>query len=236
MTVCHAGGMRCLIIDDERSLALATGEALKEYGWVVDLAHDGRTGLTRAVQGDYDVVIIDIMLPVLNGYDVLRQLRASEVWTPVLMLTAKDGEYDQTDAFELGADDYVTKPFHTSVLAARLSALMRRSPKERPTRLIVGDLTLDPSTHRVHRGGTEVTLTTREFALLQHFMRHPDQVISKGVLLEEVWDSNYPGADNVVEVYVGYLRKKIDAPFGVMSLETVRGRGYRLVADAAPLG
>lgn len=221
--------MRCLIIEDEKPLAIATAEALKEHGWVVDLAHDGRTGLSMGMQSDYDVICIDIMLPALNGYDVLKHLRAAEVWTPVLMLTAKDGEYDQTDAFELGADDYVTKPFHTSVLAARLSALTRRGAKERPAELAVGDLILNPATHRVYRGSDEITLTAREFALLQHFMRHPEVVLSKTTLLEEVWDSNYPGADNVVEVYVGYLRKKIDAPFDVISLETVRGRGYRLV-------
>ena len=187
--------MRCLIIEDEKPLAIATAEALKEHGWVVDLAHDGRTGLSMGMQSDYDVICIDIMLPALNGYDVLKHLRAGEVWTPVLMLTAKDGEYDQTDAFELA----------------------------------VGDLILNPATHRVYRGSDEITLTAREFALLQHFMRHPEVVLSKTTLLEEVWDSNYPGADNVVEVYVGYLRKKIDAPFDVISLETVRGRGYRLV-------
>ena len=221
--------MRCLIIEDERPLALATAEALREHGWVVDLAHDGRTGLHQGLQGEYDVIVVDIMLPALNGYDVLKHLRAGGVWTPILMLTAKDGEYDQTDAFELGADDYVTKPFHTSVLAARLAALTRRGSKARPTELAVGDLRLNPATHRAYRGETEVKLTAREFALLQHFMRHPEEVVSKATLLEEVWDSNYPGADNVVEVYVGYLRKKIDIPFGVSTLETVRGRGYRLV-------
>lgn len=226
--------MRCLIIEDERPLAIATAEALREHGWVIDLAHDGRDGLRQALAGRYDVIVIDIMLPVMNGYDVLRELRAERVWTPVLMLTAKDGEFDQTDAFELGADDYVTKPFHTSVLAARLSALTRRGSGERPAELVVGDLRLNPMTHRVHRGDVEITLTTREFALLQHFMRNPDVVLSKGTLLHEVWDSNYPGADNVVEVYIGYLRKKIDQPFGVNTLDTVRGRGYRLAAPQVP--
>ena len=144
--------MRCLIIEDERPLAIATAEALKEHGWVVDLAHDGRTGLSMGMQSDYDVICIDIMLPALNGYDVLKHLRAGEVWTPVLMLTAKDGEYDETDAFDLGADDYVTKPFHASVLAARLQALTRRGRPEPVAEVVVGDLRLHPLSQRVHRG------------------------------------------------------------------------------------
>jgi two-component system OmpR family response regulator len=225
--------MRCLLIEDERPLATSTAEALRGHGWVVDLAHDGPSGLARGLGGDYDVICVDIMLPGLNGYDVLKHLRARDVWSPVLMLTAKDGEYDQTDAFELGADDYVTKPFHTSVLAARMAALTRRGAKERPTTLTVGDLVMNPATHRVQRDGTDIKLTAREFALLLHFMRHPEEVVSKATLLSEVWESDYPGADNVVEVYVGYLRKKIDVPFGVTSLETVRGRGYRLVPPTA---
>lgn len=220
--------MRCLLIEDERPLALATAESLRESGWDVDIVHDGRMGLHRALAGQYDVVVVDIMLPGLNGYDVLKGLRRQDQSTPVLMLTAKDGEYDQTDAFELGADDYVTKPFHASVLAARLAALSRRGQRSLPSELTVGSLRLNPSSHRVFRGDTEIKLTSREFALLEHFMRHPDQVLSKAHLLEEVWHSEYPGADNVVEVYVGYLRKKIDSQFAVVSLETVRGHGYRL--------
>ncbi len=226
--------MRCLLIEDERPLAVATAESLREEGWTVDLAHDGRTGAHRALSGRYDVVVIDIMLPGLNGYDVLKALRTQDSATPVLMLTAKDGEYDQTDAFELGADDYVTKPFHVSVLAARLLALTRRGSRGHASELVVGDLRLNTISHRVHRGTTEIKLTSREFSLLQHLMKHPEEVLSKAHLLEEVWDSEYPGADNVVEVYVGYLRKKIDAQFGVVSLETVRGRGYRLTAVTTP--
>ena len=220
--------MRLLLVEDERPLAEALEEALRADGWVVDCATDGRDGLRMAVQAPYDVVVLDIMLPGLNGYDVLKHLRARKVWSPVLMLSAKDGEFDQTDAFELGADDYVTKPFSTPVLLARLQALARRGAPERPVALTVGGLTLDPTTRRVTRCGREIQLTAREYALLHHLMRRAGQVQSKSEILENVWDSDYPGADNVVEVYIGYLRRKIDAPFAAKSLETVRGMGYRL--------
>ena len=205
--------MRLLLVEDERPLAAALDDALREEGWVVDLADDGREGLRMALIGNYDVVVLDIMLPLLNGYDVLKYMRAQKVWSPVLMLTAKDGEYDQTDAFELGADDYVTKPFSTPVLLARLQALARRGAPERPVALTVGGLSLDPTTRRVTREGREIQLTAREYALLHHLMRKAGQVQSKSEILENVWDSDYPGADNVVEVYIGYLRRKIDAPF-----------------------
>jgi len=220
--------VRLLLVEDERPLAAALDDALREEGWVVDLADNGREGLRMAVLGHYDVVVLDIMLPLLNGYDVLKYMRAKKVWSPVLMLTAKDGDYDQTDAFELGADDYVTKPFSTPVLLARLQALARRSAPERPVALEVGGLRLDPTTRRVTRDGREIQLTAREYALLHHLMRRAGQVQSKGEILENVWDSDYPGADNVVEVYIGYLRRKIDAPFDVKLIETVRGLGYRL--------
>ena len=209
-------------------MAAALDDALREEGWVVDHAADGREGLRMALLGQYDVVVVDIMLPSMNGYDVLKHMRQRKVWTPVLMLTAKDGEYDQTDAFELGADDYVTKPFATRVLLARLQALSRRGAPERPVALTVGVLSLDPTTRRVTREGKEIQLTAREYSLLHHLMRKAGQVQSKGEILENVWDSDYPGADNVVEVYIGYLRRKIDAPFDSKSLETVRGMGYRL--------
>lgn len=215
-------------MEDERPLAAALDDALREEGWVVDHATDGRDGLRMALLGQYDVVVLDIMLPLMNGYDVLKHLRQRKVWTPVLMLTAKDGEYDQTDAFELGADDYVTKPFSTRVLLARLHALARRGAPERPVALTVGCLSLDPTTRRVTREGREIQLTAREYALLHHLMRKAGRVQSKSEILENVWDSDYPGADNVVEVYVGYLRRKIDAPFESKALETVRGMGYRL--------
>ena len=220
--------MRLLLVEDERPLAEALEDALRGDGWVVDRASDGRDALRMAVGAPYDVVVLDIMLPGLNGYDVLKHLRGHKVWSPVLMLSAKDGEFDQTDAFELGADDYVTKPFSTPVLLARLQALARRGAPERPVALTVGGLTLDPTTRRVTRGGRELQLTAREYSLLHHLMRKAGQVQSKGEILENVWDSDYPGADNVVEVYIGYLRRKIDAPFAAKSLETVRGMGYRL--------
>jgi two-component system OmpR family response regulator len=220
--------VRLLLVEDERPLAAALGEALRDAGWVVDHAADGLEGLRMGVVGQYDVVVLDIMLPGMHGYDVLKHLRGRKVWTPVLMLTAKDGEYDQTDAFELGADDYVTKPFSTPILLARLQALARRGAPERPVALTAGHLSLDPTTRRVIRQGREIQLTAREYALLHHLMRKVGQVQSKAEILENVWDSDYPGADNVVEVYIGYLRRKIDAPFEAKAIETVRGMGYRL--------
>lgn len=220
--------MRLLLVEDERSLASALGDALRDDGWVVDHTVDGREGLRLGLQGQYDAIVLDIMLPSMNGYDVLKNLRAGKVWAPVLMLTAKDGDYDQTDAFELGADDYVTKPFSTPVLLARLQALARRVAPERPVALTAGGLSLDPRTRTVVREGREIQLTAREYALLHHLMRKVGKVQSKAEILENVWHSDYPGADNVVEVYIGYLRRKIDAPFRTRSLETVRGLGYRL--------
>ena len=228
--------MRLLLVEDERPLAAALGDALREAGWVVDHADDGRDALRMGVVGQYDVVVLDIMLPGMNGYDVLKHLRGQKVWTPVLMLTAKDGEFDQTDAFELGADDYVTKPFSTPVLLARLQALARRGAPERPVALTAGHLSLDPTTRRVTREGREIQLTAREYALLHHLMRKVGQVQSKAEILENVWDSDYPGADNVVEVYIGYLRRKIDAPFEAKAIETVRGMGYRLNPVPGPAG
>jgi two-component system OmpR family response regulator len=228
--------VRLLLVEDERPRALALGDALREAGWFVDLADDGRDALRMGVVGQYDVVVLDIMLPGMNGYDVLKHLRGQKVWTPVLMLTAKDGEFDQTDAFELGADDYVTKPFSTPVLLARLQALARRGAPERPVALTAGHLSLDPTTRRVTREGREIQLTAREYALLHHLMRKVGQVQSKAEILENVWDSDYPGADNVVEVYIGYLRRKIDAPFEAKAIETVRGMGYRLNPVPGPAG
>ena len=220
--------MRLLLVEDERALAAALDDALREAGWVVDHADDGRDGLRLGLGSQYDVIVLDIMVPGLNGYDVLKHLRENKVWTPVLMLTAKDGEFDQTDAFELGADDYVTKPFSTPVLLARLQALARRGAPERPVALTAAGLALDPTTRRVTREGREIQLTAREFSLLHHLMRRAGQVQSKAEILDNVWNSDYPGADNVVEVYIGYLRRKIDAPFEARIIETVRGMGYRL--------
>ncbi|MCU1626233.1 MAG: transcriptional regulator [Pseudonocardia sp.] len=202
---------------------------LAREGHSVDMAHDGPAGLEAALAGAHDVVILDIMLPGLSGYRILQRLRAAGVWTPVLMLTAKDGEYDEADAFDLGADDYLTKPFSFVVLLARLRALQRRAGDARPSVLTVGDLKLDPARHRVFRGDTEVTLTPREFGVLEHLMRHAGEVVTKTDILRAVWDAHYEGEVNVVEVYVGYVRRKIDAPFGTTSIETLRGVGYRMV-------
>ncbi|WP_310529419.1 response regulator transcription factor [Nocardioides sp.] len=223
--------MRVLMVEDEVRLAETVRRGLMAEGFVVDVATDGEAGLEAGETGGYDVIMLDIMLPRLNGYDVCRRLRAADVWTPVLMLTAKDGEYDQVDAFDLGADDYLTKPFSFVVLVARLRSLVRRGAPERPPLLTAGDLTLDPRSRAVARAGAEITLTPREFGLLHYLMRHRGDVVSKTEILQSVWDLNYDGDDNVVEVYVGYLRRKIDQPFGRRSIETVRGAGYRLAGD-----
>lgn len=223
--------MKVLLVEDERRLAETLRRGLTAEGSLVDVAHDGAEGLWLATSNMYDVVVLDIMLPSINGYDICRGMRAEGVWTPVLMLTAKDGEHDQVDAFDLGADDYLTKPFSFLVMVARLRALVRRGRPERPTVLFAGDLTLDPAAHVVTRAGQPVVLTPREFSLLHFLIRHKGDVVSKSEILRGVWDTYYEGDDNVVEVYVGYLRKKIDQPFHKRSIETVRGAGYRLVSD-----
>jgi len=223
--------MRILLVEDEKVLAGTVRRGLVNEGFVVDLTHDGVSGLSAATENAYDVILLDLMLPLKNGYDVLRELRQRRIWTPVLMLTAKDGEYDQTDAFDLGADDYLTKPFSFLVLVARIRALIRRGAPERPVVLTLGTLTMDPVHSRVRRGETPISLTAREYGLLQYLMRRHDQVVSKADILDNVWDSAYEGGDNVVEVYIGYLRRKIDVPFGVRTLATVRGMGYLLTAD-----
>lgn len=226
----HSGAMRVLVVDDEVGLAQAIKQGLTAEGFVVDLAHDGVNGQIMAQHNDYDALVLDIMLPGRNGYDVLRNLRNLKIWTPTIMLTAKDGEYDQTDAFDLGADDYLTKPFSFPILVARLRALVRRGAPARPVVLEAGDLVLDPTRKAVERAGVAIDMTAKEYALLHYFMRHVGSVLSKSDILDNVWDSAYEGGDNIVEVYIGYLRKKIDAPFGVSSLTTVRGQGYRLSA------
>jgi DNA-binding response OmpR family regulator len=222
--------VRVLLVEDEVRLAQNVRRGLSAEGFVVDVVHNGTDGLFNAEVSAYDVVVLDIMLPGLNGYEVCRRMRAAGVWTPVLMLTAKDGEYDQADALDLGADDYLTKPFSFLVLVARLRALIRRGAPVRPAVLAAGDLTLDPATRTVRRGDAQVTLTPREFGLLHFLMRHRGDVVSKSDILQSVWDANYEGDDNVVEVYVGYLRRKVDQPFGRRAIETVRGMGYRLAA------
>ena len=223
--------MKVLLVEDEDRLAGVVKEGLVAEGFSVDIVSDGVTGLWAATANPYDAIVLDIMLPGLNGYDVLKQLRHRKVWTPVLMLTAKDGEYDQTDAFDLGADDYLTKPFSFLILMARLRALVRRGAPERPVLITVGTLVLDPARRAVTRGGVPITLTAREYGLLLYLMRNAGDVVSKAQILDNVWDSAYEGSDNIVEVYIGYLRKKLDAPFGLVTLHTLRGLGYRLDAD-----
>jgi two-component system OmpR family response regulator len=223
--------MRVLVVEDEVRLVETVRRALTAEGFNVDVAHDGAEGLWAASENAYDAVVLDIMLPKLSGYRVCEQLREAGIWTPVLMLTAKDGEYDQADAFDLGADDYLTKPFSFVVLIARLRALIRRGAPERPAVLVAGDLHLDPARRRVYRGEQEIALTPREFGLLDFLLRHRGDVVTKTEILQNVWDAHYDGDPNVVEVYVGYLRRKIDAPYDRKSIETVRGMGYRLVAD-----
>jgi DNA-binding response OmpR family regulator len=223
--------VRVLVVDDEVRMAEAVARGLRAEGFVVDLAHDGVDALHRAGEEPYDAVVLDLMLPGLSGYRVVEALRARENWVPVLVLSAKDGEYDQADALDLGADDYLTKPFSYVVLLARLRALLRRGARPRPARLRAGDLVLDPATREVRRGEVRIELTAREFELLAHLMRRPGEVVAKGEIFDSVWDPNGEGGLNVVEVYVGYLRRKIDVPFGRQALRTVRGAGYVLDPD-----
>ncbi len=223
--------MRVLIVEDEVPLAETVRHGLTEDGFVVEVVHNGEDAVWAATEHTYDVIVLDIMLPKLNGYKVLEQIRERGVWTPVLMLTAKDGEYDQTDAFDLGADDYLTKPFSFLILVARLRALIRRGAPERPVVMAAGDLILDPVKRRVERAGQEITLTRREYGLLAFLMRHRGETVSKTEILENVWDPAFDGDPNVVEVYIRYLRLKLDAPFERHAIETVRGMGYRIDPD-----
>jgi DNA-binding response OmpR family regulator len=222
------GLVRVLIVEDERGLAETVRRGLTDEGFVVELADNGEDGLWAATEKRFDAIVLDIMLPKVNGYQVLTQLRSREVWTPVLMLTAKDGDHDQIDAFDLGADDYLSKPFSFIVLVARLRALIRRGGPERPVVLVSGDLSLDPGRRRVERAGQEITLTPREYGLLEFLIRHRGDVVSKAEILDGVWDPAFEGDPNVVEVYIRYLRRKIDTPFDRQAIETVRGMGYRL--------
>jgi DNA-binding response OmpR family regulator len=226
--------MRVLVVEDEVSLAETIRDGLARVGFTVDLAHDGVEGLWTATEtphGAYDAIVLDIMLPRLSGYEVCRQLRGRGIWTPVLMLTAKDGEHEHADALDLGADDYLVKPFSFVVLIAHLRALIRRGAPERPAVLGAGDLTLDPAGRRVARGGTPIPVTPREFALLEFLLRNRGRAVTKTAIIENVWDAHFDGDPNIVEVYIAYLRKKIDHPFGRQAIETVRGAGYRLAAD-----
>jgi DNA-binding response OmpR family regulator len=223
--------MRVLVVDDEVRLADGVRRGLEAEGWAVDVAHDGVDGLWHAREFAYDAIVLDLMMPGLSGWAVCARLRAEGDWTPVLMLTAKDGEWDQVEALDAGADDYVTKPFSHPVLVARLRALVRRGARERPAVLTIGDLVVDPAARTVTRGGTLVDLTSREFAVLEFLARRPGEVCSKRDVIAGVWDVDFEGDPNIVEVYVGHLRRKLDRPFGRNALETVRGAGYRLAAD-----
>ena len=217
--------MRLLLVDDETRLTTALRKGLTADGFVVDVAADGVEALERAGQETYDVVVLDVMLPRLSGYEVVRRLRAGGSWVPVLMLSAKDGEHDQADALDDGADDYLTKPFSYVVLLARLRALLRRGAVARPAVLAVGEVRVDPARRQVTVAGAPVELTSREFALLEYLARHPDRVLTKTELLDHVWEAAAETGPNAVEVYVGYVRRKI----GADRLLTVRGAGYRLV-------
>ncbi len=223
--------MRVLVVDDERRLARSLRVGLEAEGFAVDVAHDGTDGLWLAREHTYDAIVLDLMLPGINGYRVCATLRAEQDWTPVLMLTAKDGEWDQVEGLDTGADDYLTKPFSFPVLVARLRAVARRGARPRPTRLELGDLRIDPAARRVWRGEVEVSLTAREFSLLAFLARHPDEVLSKRQILDAVWDVDFEGDPNIVEVYVRHLRNKLDRPFDRAAIETVRGAGYRLAGN-----
>jgi two-component system, OmpR family, response regulator len=223
--------MRVLVVEDEPRLAVGLRNGLEAEGFAVDIAADGVEGLWMAREHPHDVIVLDIMLPKLNGHEICQTLRAEGVWTPILMLTARDGEQDEVRALDAGADDYLTKPFSYAVLLARLRALLRRGARERPAVLAVGDLTLDPASRRVARAGVEVTLTARELSVLEYLMRRSGDVVPKREILEHVWDYDFDGDQNIVEVYVGHLRNKLDRPFARRSIETLRGVGYRIVAE-----
>jgi two-component system, OmpR family, response regulator len=223
--------VRVLVVEDEEGLARSLERGLQADGFAVDVALNGTDGLWMAQEKAYDAIVLDIMLPGINGYRICSTLRGAGDWTPILMLTAKDGELDESEALDLGADDYLTKPFHHVVLVARLRALMRRGARERPATLSAGDLRLDPAAHHAWRGDAQLDLTAREVSVLEYLLRHAGEVVSKREMLEHVWDDDFEGDSNIVEVYVRHLRKKIDIPFGRSSIETVRGAGYRLAAN-----
>ncbi len=223
--------MRVLVVEDDRKMAGLIHRGLKGDGVSVDVAARGEDAIWMAGATEYDAIVLDVMLPGIDGFEVCRRLRAGGIWAPVLMLTARDAVEDRVEGLDTGADDYLTKPFSPAELAARLRALARRGPVETPTVLRAGTLHLDPASKRVWRGSTDVSLSAKEFALLETFMRRPGQILDRFQLLEHAWDYEYENRSNVVDVYVRYLREKIDRPFGIDSLETVRGAGYRLRRD-----
>jgi two-component system, OmpR family, response regulator len=220
--------MRILVVEDEVKMARLIRRGLREEGMSVDMTERGEDALWMAGSTDYDAIVLDVMLPGIDGFETCRRLREDAVWSPVLLLTARDAVEDRVAGLDGGADDYLTKPFSLAELLARLRALARRGPVERPAVLEVGGLRLDPATHQVWRGETEIALSAKEFALLEAFMRRPGELLSRFQLLEHAWDYDYENRSNVVDVYVRYLREKVDRPFRADSIETVRGAGYRM--------
>jgi len=227
----HNRLVRILIVEDEPKMAALVARALREEGHAADISTRGEDALWMAQAAPYDAIVLDVMLPGLDGIEVLRRLRADEVWTPVLLLTARDAVGDRVGGLDAGADDYLTKPFSFAELLARLRAIARRGPVERPAVLQLGDLRLDPAAHRVWRGESELKLSAREFALLELLMRRPGETLTRLQILEGGWDMAFESRSNIVDVYMRYLREKIDRPFGRESIETVRGVGYRLRDD-----
>jgi two-component system, OmpR family, response regulator len=223
--------MRILAVEDQRKLAAAIKRGLEAEGFAVDVAANGEDGLWLAREKPYDAIVLDILLPKLNGYKLCAALRDEGNWTPILMLSAKSGEWDEAEALDTGADDFLAKPFSYVVLVARLRALLRRGARIRPSVLEAGDLVLDPAAHTCRRGNDELALSPREFSLLEFLLRRAGQVVSKSEILDHVWDFDFDGDDNIVEVYVRYLRRKIDLPFDRQAIETLRGVGYRLAVD-----
>jgi two-component system, OmpR family, response regulator len=220
--------MRILIVEDEAKMAAAVARGLRHEGYAVDVVGDGDAALFQARVNEYDAIVLDVMLPGSDGYQVCRDLRRDGLWPPVLMLTARDQVADRIEGLDAGADDYLVKPFAFGELVARVRALLRRRPRERPVVLQAGDVELDPARHSVQRGGVAVELTAREFALLEFMMQHDGEVVTRTQILDHVWDENYDGPTNVVDVYVSYLRKKLEQPFGRPLIKTVRGVGYAL--------
>ena len=223
--------MRVLVVEDEKRLAAGLKKGLEAEGFAVDVALDGTDGLWMAREHPYDMILLDIMLPGVNGFRICSTLREDRNWTPILMLTAKDGEFDEAEALDSGADDYLTKPFSYVVLVARIRALLRRGVRQRPAVLEAGDLRLDPAVRRASRAEIELELTSRETSLLEFLLRRRGEVVSKREILEHVWDYDFEGDPNIVEVYIRRLRNKLDRPFARAAIETIRGAGYRLAAD-----
>jgi two-component system, OmpR family, response regulator len=228
--------MRILVVEDEPKMAALVRRGLEREGFACDLSVNGTEALWAAGEVTYDAIVLDVMIPAPDGFDVCRRLRAEGNWTPVLLLTARDAVDDRVAGLDAGADDYLTKPFAMGELFARLRAITRREPAARPVALRVGDLVLDPARHEVHRGGNEIRLSPKEFALLEFLMRHAGEVLGRSQILDHVWDFAYDGTSNVVDVYMRYLRAKVDRPFGLETIETVRGVGYRLRADRTETG